>query len=533
MNFRELLLRCDFLGRTQMFTISKKNSFQTFIGSVLSIIIVILMTYFIFYFGLQVIQRKKTNVITITYHDPDPKQTNLTSDTFAFAIGLQNPDYSLYINESIYTINLTLFTAIREGEGIEKNILIPIELIPCSKYTFEILPEYFHLMNLDNLYCLNTSANIYLKGGFGQSQWTYLNFEFNKCINSSLNNNSCVSQEEIDSRLEGGYIGMFMTDINVIPSNFHNPTSYYGKNVFTTFSGTQYLDLWVYLNRIELNTDNGLLLNSIKKKEFFGLDNYRETRDYRSGNNFLTVKLGMSLTRNVYERSYEKLQTIAADIGGIMKLCMVVGEVIAYFFREILYKDFLASFFFSTSQNDNLGQGINDQSGTIRPFSSNRKLNTIWINRENTNFQSMINNKSKGSPQHKLMLNLSSQMSGTYYNSIINHRSPKASSINQKAISFPQKKKKYIKYRYLFGPCIFNKKIKKAISKILENYYRISFCFDVVYYMKMKNDIALINKKVFEDYQFSSSLYNFELPSAQESDIFNYIIGKGKLPQKE
>ena len=69
-------------------------------------------------------------------------------------------------------------------------------------------------------------TNIYLKGDYHQKQWTYLNFEFNKCINSSSNNNSCAPQEEIDSRLDGGYIRMFMTDLNIIPNNFHNPTSF-------------------------------------------------------------------------------------------------------------------------------------------------------------------------------------------------------------------------------------------------------------------------------------------------------------------
>ena len=535
MNFKEFLLRCDFLGRTQMFTISKKNTFQTFIGSIISIIIVVLMTYFIFYFGLQVIQRKKPNVISTIYNDPDPGQTNLTSDNFGFTIGLQNPDYSLYINESIYTINLTLFTVIKERNGIDKNIITPLSIIPCSKYTVKIIPEYFELMDLDNLYCINPSTDIYLKGDFGQNNWTYLNFEFNKCINSSLNNNSCASQEEIDSRLDGGYIGMFMTDLDVIPNNFRNPTSFYGKNVFTTFSAREYLDLWVYLKRIELNTDSGLLLNSNHNEEFFGLDTYRETRDYRNGNNFLTVKMRMSLSRNVYDRSYEKLQTIAADIGGIMKLCLVVGEVLVYFFREILYKDFLASFFFSTSQMDILGQGINgEQSCSTRPFYSNRKLNTIWMNRENSNIHTVINNKSKNSPKPKFLLNPSNKMSETYYNSILSYRSnQKNCPINQKVISIPPKRKKKIKYRYLFCPCIFNKKIKNAISSIIEYYSRISFCFDVVYYMKMKNDITLINKKVFEDYQFSFYIYNFELPSIQESEIFNYYIGKGKMVKKE
>lgn len=530
MKLKEFFLQCDFFGRAQMFTISKKNTFQTFIGSFISIIIVILMSYFFFYFGLHVIKRKKPNVITTLYNDPNPEQINLTMNNFGFTIGLQNPDYSLYINESIYTINLTLFTVIREGDGKKKYILTPIDMIPCSKYTFKIIPEYFELMDLKNLYCFNSSHEIYLKGDFGQAQWTYLNFEFNKCINSSLNNNSCASKEEIDSRLDGGYIGMFFTDLSILPNNFENPTNFYGKNLFTTFSAREYLDLYIYFKRIELNTDSGLLINSNKSEKFFGLDTYRETRDYRNGNNFLTVKMRMSLSRNVYERSYEKIQAIAADIGGIMKLCLVAGEIVVYFFREILYKDFIVSYFLSSSQIDIMGKGANsEQSYSTRPFSSNIKLNTLWMNREASNIHILSINKPKNSPKQKYLIPPSNKLSGSQLSSIMSNCSnSKTYSINQKVA--PPKRK--IKFRYLIGPCLFDKKIKKVISSIIESYSRMSFCFDVVFYMKMKNDISLINQRLFEDYQLSFYLYNFKLPSSLESEIFNCYIGKGKMLKK-
>ena len=234
MPINEWLLSCDFLGRTQKFTISKKNAFQTYFGSILSLIIVTIVSYFVIYFGLQIIQKKQPKINSSLYHDLNPQKTSLTSDNFAFTLSLQNPDYSFYINDSIYSVNASIITIMTDGANSE-TFITPLEIIRCNEYNFTVVPEYFKLLDLENLFCLNMSTEIYLKGDLGQSEWTYLNFEFSKCVNSSKNNNSCASQEEIDSRLDGGYIGIFMTDLNIVPNNFNNPSQFYGKNIFTIF----------------------------------------------------------------------------------------------------------------------------------------------------------------------------------------------------------------------------------------------------------------------------------------------------------
>ena len=405
-----------------------------------------------------------------------------------------------------------------------------MSIIPCSKYTFKIIPEYFELLNLDNLYCINISTNIYLKGDFNQKQWTYLNFEFNKCINSSSNNNSCAPQEEIDSRLDGGYIGMFMTDLNVIPNNFHNPTSVYGKNVFTTFSAKEYLDLWLYLKRIQLNTDSGLLLDFNNIESFFGLDSLRETRDFRIGINFLTVKIRMSLSRNVNERSYEKLQTLAANIGGLMKLCLLLGEIMVYFFRDILYKDYLVSYFTFNSQSDS--EIPNDQP-TSMPFYSYRLLSNIWLNREKSSinfkkpFTSKVSNKKLQVNPGPLCQAVTPQIAS--FNS---NRSNQKSTITLDNYIISEKPKTTIQSKDLFCFCFFEHKLKITITKILKRFSRISFSFDVISYLKIKNDIKVINKKIFDDPRFLLYLYNFELPSIQDKEICDYYIGKSKYLQK-
>lgn len=517
MPINEWLLSCDFLGRTQKFTISKKNAFQTYFGSILSLIIITIVSYFVIYFGLQIIQKKQPKINSSLYNDLNPQKTSLTSDNFAFTLSLQNPDYSFYINDSIYSVNASIITIMNDGENSE-TFITPLEIIRCNEYNFTVVPEYFNLLDLENLFCLNMSTEIYLKGDFGQSEWTYLNFEFSKCVNSSKNNNSCSSQEEIDSRLDGGYVGIFMTDLNIVPNNFNNPSQLYGKNIFTTFSAREYIELWVYFKRVELNTDDGLLLNSNKQKSFFNFDTYRETKYYKTSDTFLSVKMRMSLSRNVYDRSYEKVQTVAADIGGIMKLCLFLGEVIVYYFREILYKDYLVSYFVNYSQYETTGN-TNENSSANKLFHPNSKINSLWINREKQQNTMVLSVKSKKSVKKRVVnpVNINSNCG----NLPSNCSTPKNSSKSVRTFTFLHKNKQRIKCRSLLGYCLFYKKVRVAISSLMAKFHRISFCFDVITYLKMKNEINLLNKKVFGE-KAAIYLYNFELPSIKECESFNH-----------
>ena len=79
---------------------------------------------------------------------------------------------------------------------------------------------------MNNLYCLNESYVI-LKGEFGEINWRYLIFSFSKCRNSTENNFSCTSEEEINRVLQGGYFGAFVADSFVFGS-----VSIFNINIF-------------------------------------------------------------------------------------------------------------------------------------------------------------------------------------------------------------------------------------------------------------------------------------------------------------
>ena len=232
MIFKKYLLKFDLLGKTQNLTISKRDTYPTYLGSIISLIIIIVLGYFLFYFGLQIINKDKLNLVTTVYNIDNPPKTFLNDSVIALTFAIQNPDYSVYINESIYTLQSTMHTITIDDMGNSNEVLTPVPMIKCSEYTFKVIPEYFKLQDLDNLYCIGSTENIYLQGEYGKSTYSYINFEFSRCVNTTENNNTCKSEEEINSRLTGGYLGMFISDLSIIPNNYEHPSNIYGKNLF-------------------------------------------------------------------------------------------------------------------------------------------------------------------------------------------------------------------------------------------------------------------------------------------------------------
>src|SRR5690348_10553059 len=122
----------DLFGYVPCMEIKKSKTYKTNFGGVISLIIILTILYVIWYFGNEMIFKKKPLLITTTYNDANPLRVNLTDDNFVIALGLQNPDYSGYINESIYYLDVQHITMKRK-DGITTFETEKIEVIPCNQ----------------------------------------------------------------------------------------------------------------------------------------------------------------------------------------------------------------------------------------------------------------------------------------------------------------------------------------------------------------------------------------------------------------
>ncbi len=305
--------------------------------------------YSVWHFGNEIIFKRQPSLITTTYNDEDPLRINITDSNFAIALGLQNPYKANYIDERIYTVNAiqTIMRRVEDGkQSFEKK---RVKMIPCNKKEFKLLPDYFKLMDLKNLYCIE-NTDLFLQGDFGKEVWAYFEFSFNRCKNSTSNNFTCKSEEVIRSSLDGGYFGIFVSDTTIEASNFLSPAKLFGRNIFTTFSLRAFREFWIYLKTIDVSSDSGWLLEERSNEQYFSIDDIREYWDFRNTTEeFFNFGLRCSSSRQVFGRSYLKLQNLAANIGGIVKFLLICGQLLTYIFRQIKYREFLISTFFSNN----------------------------------------------------------------------------------------------------------------------------------------------------------------------------------------
>ena len=336
------LTQIDIFGVSPLFTIRGRPTFQTKIGSMLTIFCIVLIMLYLLFFLREMIYHKNPNLQSTIYYDEIPPDIYLTKNNFSFAFSLQNKEYISYIDESIYNVNAIQKKMIFNINGTYQIENYPLTIIKCNEYNFNIIPELFKKLPLNNLYCLN--SDFILKGDFMKDYWHYIQINFTKCENETYNN-KCKSEEEINELLNGGYLGIFFPDYSFEPNKYNKPYKTYVKNIYKSFSIKYYEDIFLYLKLVEIITDSGYFFEKKKTENFSTYDFLQNEIDYRSSKSFLSLNIRDSSKREIHHRSYVKIQTIFSNVGGMLKIVLLIGEYSVYFIRMLLYKNYILEFF--------------------------------------------------------------------------------------------------------------------------------------------------------------------------------------------
>ena len=387
----------DIFGVPPLFTIRGRATFQTQIGSSLTIVCATLILTYIIFFIDEMINHKSPNLNSIIYYEETPSEITLNKNNFSFVFGLQTKEYKNFIDESIYKVNAYQSKLILNKNGVYNYENQPLKVIKCDEYKFEIIPEKFKKLPIENLYCLNN--NISLKGDYMQESWNFIQFNFMKCVNSTENNN-CKSENEINTILNEGFIGMFIPDNAIESSKFKIPYRTYIRNLYKEFSIKYYENIVLYFKLVEVITDSGYFFDEKQSVYFPSYDYYQNDLDINDLINFLTITIRVSSKREIHKRSYIKVQTIFSNVGGMLKIILLIGEYSVYFIRMLLYKNYILEFFNLDESEIRLKEirAIYKLSGnyttksnfeSIFPMVSNMEMNTSFnlLNQNKNNFQ--------------------------------------------------------------------------------------------------------------------------------------------------
>ena len=171
-------------GIKPSFYVKGKDTYFTKFTLFISILSILVIAFFIIYFGKDLLYRTKQNLLFSTITDKEPLALNLSSSNFVLSFSLQYENYTSFIDNKIYNIEAYLVTSYINKEINEKIInYTSLEVVKCSNYHFNLISDFFKTKDLNNLYCLNNS-NLIIKGGFDNENYQFIKIQFNFCDNS-------------------------------------------------------------------------------------------------------------------------------------------------------------------------------------------------------------------------------------------------------------------------------------------------------------------------------------------------------------
>ena len=282
-----LITKADLYSYEAKFTFNEKGDtgLKTLIGGILSLFSIITVVIFSLYFMIRLFLRQDATIIYSSIRDDSIEISY--SYLLPFMLRLSD-SYSIPL-ESKHLFNISLYIWYTNTSNYNKNEIVQyydiLYLEKCNIYQhFNNYSQYFKKMNDINTYfCpINRLSNQSLDGIYGNNEpFLYYNFYFSKCINSTLNNNSCKSDIEIEKILQNAYLDIRYIDYSIDNLNKKKVEEIHIRNERLGISISVFKRIWLYLKTISYITDNGLFYNSYSSEIFHQYDSIRIDSDLR------------------------------------------------------------------------------------------------------------------------------------------------------------------------------------------------------------------------------------------------------------
>ncbi|CAK92167.1 unnamed protein product (macronuclear) [Paramecium tetraurelia] len=401
----ETVHQLDLFGQLPSFTVLNKSRYTSNFGFVLSLIIGCLALYYlnseISSMTLKLMPSIYQSEIQVV--ETDPYLLTNSNFTLAVSIASQFSEPTKGVNK-YYQLNISQCTRERKiDEKTDHTIVlldckeIPIETCNMSHFSTELQQKYFSTIRFGTVQCINReylkNNPLILQGQFNALTYKYLLIKFTPCRNTT-EYQGCAPQEEINKILEAGQYNVYKSDYLTQFEQSGNPYQQIITNEFTSFSLTTSKTIVHTYRIMQTQTDQGLILEENQLDTNLQQTEWREISDFYNNQYLVCHYIKLDFKQTNIKRTYIKLQTILAKIGGILQiLTMIVGIFLKPIIENFM-KFEIASQLFSYNDNQqeqfiSSGQVLSERE--IQSPSSLQKLSTFF--QSNENIQSNVKQK--------------------------------------------------------------------------------------------------------------------------------------------
>jgi hypothetical protein len=322
------------------------------------------------------------------------------------------------------------------------------------------------------------------------------NFFGDACVNTTLNNNMCLPQEQVNEYFFGKVYQFKFIDRYFDVSNYNHPEIKYLNNIAGIISFDTMVQNNLNFNAVNMKTHTGFLLDEIE--EFISLKfDFNEKISNRRGigdANFFEIAFYLQNLPFFYERFYIKIHDVLASVGGVVQALSIIGSILNSLankfqilknMEEFIEKQNIIINFKNVNEKRYKSQGPKE---IVHNKQNNSVLEKNFLHsRDNViNDLSFNTNMKSTSKIYPVWINLA-KLSNRTNNDSCNKTSFKKSNWNNLYGA------KLTMSNFLCSILQFQKKAK---WKLLEN-LRIEFLNEVVFF-KMHVDLCLVKRRLKE-----------------------------------
>lgn len=521
---KHLFSKLDFIGLSLDLKIDNRNVYKSLLGGVFSIFIVVISIAASISFGWSIIY--KTNFTVSLSRDRELNALLNLANGFPFMLTLVKrgsvpiPELERYVNFTFISNNIQLKnnTTVKTLTYLKSKSCEAIAFNGLSKDFLEVASP----KNLSYYSCLSKNQTMDIYGTIGSTNFKYLAVLINKCVNGT--EIICKSNEDINNLLKNIFISIYFKDTYFANNNYTNPEQFFANMFTIPITNTVYKRQYIYFKNIDFVSDYGLLFEDKHKVSTYQLDSmYADlyfTNDAAfSDSTVAEMTVSIKNIKDVYSRSYYKLQNLAADLGGVLKVILMIFIFLNMWISEPILnnKIFDSLFVFplpeSKSKNKSKNHDIfklevtEKAKGNIYKFTTTERINVTSKN--------LISKKSNNDLNLKTTKNLRNLQT---FNKIENTKL-------QNMIS----KKIKIRYRNIIF-CCFRSQEKSKKLNFVNNV--INNLLDVRNLLKSLNESNILHKYYFKTSPEKSRLLqefkvypmiNPEIININNTPLLNYL----------
>ncbi len=352
---RSSIKKLDFLYKKASITFNRKGTIghKTFIGGLISLLSIIFTLSFSFHYIYKMLTRKDILINKSTIINPF---INITySHKLPFLLRLTNKSYNPFEeDEKLYFINASFFYGGNSNKNIilrdEHSVSLKIEKCDINKHFSNEYKSYFNgINNINTYYCLDlrdSSQTIY--GIYGdKNPFSYYSFSLEYCHNSTENNNSCYSIDEIKNELHDLFLDFIFLDYTIDSLNQKDVKNGFIRKERFELSSLIFKKIWIYFTNIKYIIDNGYIFQKKSTEYFHKYHSIKiDSNNIGNENNFAILTILNNMRSSIYYKDYIKFENYLSFIGGLINIITLLSSFLNYYNSKNSYylkliKDFV------------------------------------------------------------------------------------------------------------------------------------------------------------------------------------------------